>query len=176
MNKGKGIGVCCIIAAVLILVGALIYWQRSEDGDSYGLETGKATGVTSSAVSDQEVSAVQTKETVEEKEEPEEQLVETEEPEHGEYSVAEMNIKDMDEEVLSLLGVTKERLEQEIRIFANGYGFAGVAEVSYYGETVIDHKKNTVSVAFYFELPETGTYKFNVVVQRKKKTFRFEPW
>lgn len=176
MNKGKGIGICCIVAAVAILAGALIYWQRAEDGDSYGLETGKATEATSSAVSDQEVSAVQTMKTVEEKEEPEEQAVETEEPEHGEYSVAEMDIKDMDEEVLSLMGVTEERLAKEIKIFANGYGFAGMTEVSYYGETVIDHNKKTVSAVFYFELPETGIYKFNMIVQRKKKTFRFEPW
>lgn len=176
MNRGKTIGICCIVAAVAILAVALIYWQRAEDEDSYGLEPGRATETTSSAVSAQEGNAVQTMETAEEKERPSELPVETEEPEQGEYSVADMDIKDMDEEVLSLMGVTEDRLAKEMKIFANGYGFANVTEVFYYGETVVDHKKNTVSVAFYFELPETGTYKFNVIVQRKKKTFRFEPW
>lgn len=174
MNKGKGIGICCIVAAVAILAVALIYWQRAEEDGSYGAETDKATETTLPKVSDQSIKAVQTMENVEE-EQPLEKIAETEEPEQGEYSLAEMDIKDLDEEVLSLMGITKERLAEEIRIFANGYGFAGMTEVSYYGETIIDHKKNTVGAVFYF-LPETGTYKFNVIVQRKKKTFRFEPW
>ncbi|MCM1244604.1 MAG: hypothetical protein NC293_03060 [Roseburia sp.] len=173
MNKEKIIGICCLLVAV-VLAAAFIYRQRAEDGDNYGVEPGGETGAVSSAVSGYEVNVVQPRETAEgQLLEPSE---ETEELEHGEYSGTGMDIKGLDQEVLSLMNVTKERLAKEIRIFANGYGFAGMTEVSYYGETVIDHKKDTVSVVFYFELPETGTYKFNVIFQRKRKTFRIEPW
>ncbi len=175
MDRGKSIGICCLIAAVAILAAALICWRRADE-KNYDTETGKATETTFSAVSGQEVNAVQTMETVEEKEQLAEQKAEPEEPERGEYLQTGMDIKDMDEEVLQLMGVTRAKLSEEIRIVANEYGFASATEVSYYGETVIDHKRNTVSAVFYFEQPKTGTYKFNVIVQRKKKTFRFEPW
>lgn len=174
MDKGKRIGICCILAAA-ILVFALIY-QMQESGDNSGTQTSNATNATFPAVSGQEADAVQTTEIVDQKEQPSEQTAEAEEPEYGEYSQAQMEIREMDEEVLSLIGVTKDRLSEEIRIFANAYGFAGMTETHYYGETVIDHKKNTVSAAFYFDPPESAAFKFNVIVHRKSKTFRFEPW
>ena len=183
MNKGKSLGICCLLAAVAILATALIYQLQAESEDSYETETSNVAKATFSAVSGQEVNAVQTPETVATatenvagEEKPAEQTAETEEPDYGEYAQAGMEIKDMDDEVLSLIGVTKDRLAEEIRIFANGYGFAGMTETHYYGESNIDHKKNTVSAGFYFQTPESGTFKFHVIVQRDKKTFRFEPW
>lgn len=182
MDKGKNIGICCILAAVAILAAALIY-RVQESGDSYGTESGNEAKVTFSAVSAQEVNVVQATENVATATEnvagegqPAEQTAEAEEPDYGEYVQAGMEIRDMDDEVLSLIGVTKDRLAEEIRTFANGYGFASMTETHYYGETTIDHKKNTVSAGFYFQTPESGTYKFHVIVQRDKKTFRFEPW
>ncbi len=189
MDKGKNIGICCILAAVAILAAALIY-RVQESGDSYGTESGNAAKVTFSAVSAQEVNAVQATESVATATEnvtkatenavgegqPAEQTAEAEEPDYGEYVQAGMEIRDMNDEVLSLIGVTKDRLAEEIRTFANGYGFASMTETHYYGETTINHKKNTVSAGFYFQTPESGTYKFHVIIQRDKKTFRFEPW
>lgn len=175
MDKGKNIGICCILAAVAILAAALIY-RVQESGDSYGTESGNEAKVTFSAVSAQEVNVVQATESVAGEGQPAEQTAEAEEPDYGEYVQAGMEIRDMDDEVLSLIGVTKDRLAEEIRTFANGYGFASMTETHYYGETTIDHKKNTVSAGFYFQTPESGTYKFHVIVQRDKKTFRFEPW
>lgn len=182
MNKGKNIGICCLLAAVAILAAALIY-RIKESGDSYRMESGNAAKVTFSAVSGQEVNSGQATENVVRDTEnvagegqPTEQKADAEELDYGEYAQAGMEIRDMDAEVLSLMGVTKDRLAEEIRIFANGYGFAGMTETHYYGETIIDHKKNTVSAGFYFQTPESGTFKFHVIVQRDKKTFRFEPW
>ena len=180
MNKGKNIGICCLLAAVAILAAALFYQVPAESEDSIETENGNVAEVTFPAVSGQEASAVQTTETVATatenvagEEQPAEQ---TEELERGEYSKVQMELRDMDDEVLSLIGVTKDRLAEEIRIFANGYGFAGMTETHYYGETIIDHKKNTVSAGFYFQTPESGALRFHVIVQRDKKTFRFEPW
>ncbi len=177
MNKGKSIGICCLLAAVVILAAAF-YQLQVESEDSCGTETGNAAKAALPAVSGQEVNAVQAAENDVNKEQPsgQTQTAETEEPEQGEYSQAQMDIRDMNDEVLALMGVTEQRLADEIRVFANGYGFAGMTETHYYGETVIDHKRNTVSAVFYFQAPETGTFKFNVIVQRNKKTFRFEPW
>ncbi len=182
MDKGKNIGLCCILAAAAILSATLIYRVR-ESRDSYGTESRNTAKATCSAVSGQEVKVVQTTESVAKatdnvagEGQPAEQTAEAEEPDYGEYAKAGMEIRDMDDEVLSLAGVTEERLAEEIRIFANGYGFAGVTETHYYGETIIDHKKNTVSAGFYFQAPGSGTFKFHVIVQRDKKTFRFEPW
>lgn len=176
MNKGKSIGICCLFAAVAILSAALIY-RIQESGDRYRTESGNAAKVTFSAVSGQATeNVVRDTENVAREGQPTEQTAEAEEPDYGEYTQAGMEIRDMDAEVLSLIGVTKDRLAEEIRIFANGYGFAGMTLTHYYGETIIDHKKNTVSAGFYFQTPESGTFKFHVIVQRDKKTFRFEPW
>lgn len=175
MNKGKSIGICCLLAAVVILAVAF-YQLQVESEDSYGTETGNAAKAALPAVSGQEFNVGQAAEIGANKEQPSGQTAETEEPEYGEYARTGMKIKDMNDEVLALVGVTEQRLADEIRVFANGYGFAGMTETHYYGETVIDHKRNTVSAVFYFQTPETGTFKFNVIVQRNKKTFRFEPW
>ena len=89
---------------------------------------------------------------------------------------AEIKAVKLDKEVLHILGVSRKRLEKELKIYANGCGFPNATEAVYGGETIISHSNQTVSVAFYMETPQTDIYKFYAVYNKSEDTFSFETW
>lgn len=89
-------------------------------------------------------------------------------------SSGEVEIKNLNEEALKLAGNNKKNLEQSIRSWLNGYGFADVGSVTFYGECLIDYNVNTVSLTFTVDTE--GTPGFDAIYNKKDNSFSIVAW
>lgn len=179
MNQERKRGIIFIILAILIFSGMIYFSYTGKRNETYGkiqgsvLQTkppeasGNMEQNPSAAPEEQTSPAAQT-------EEPE---LETEVPELEEMS-AELDISSIPDEVIEILGISRENLQKQIKIFANGQGFASERSVCYYGEYTIDSSIGTVSVPLYFDPEDSGmeVFSFNLIYYQESKDFIMEPW
>ncbi len=98
--------------------------------------------------------------------------------EHGEQK-QEIQLKELNKEVLTLLNAKKTKLKEIITDFAEEYGYGYADSAVYYGQTVINHGDNTVTCSFAFDNGEEDmkdSIKFDIKYFRETKTYQCVMW
>lgn len=171
MNQDKKRGIAFVILAGLILMGLLFYSssEKKEEGKEKMqvsvLQT-RSPGSTETILPQKEGLETDPLARATDKE--------TTVPEQEEMS-ADLDISSIPDEIIDALDMTKEELEERIKMFANGQGFAAEKIVYYHGEYTINDSEDTLVVPLYFQ-PEgiSDTFDFNLVYYRESENLVIE--
>lgn len=85
-----------------------------------------------------------------------------------------VTLNGLNREPLGLVGNDEESLKKSIRAWLNGYGFADIESVTFYGECQIDYNKNTVVLPFTVDMD--GAPGFDVIYNLKDGSFSVTAW
>lgn len=161
MEKRIKLGIVLIIVAVCI--GGFFIWQYFQGKQNAAVPQAEieksVDSVSSSSVTVTE-SPTATKESV-----PDPSIDESKES---------MTV-DINPDMLNFMGITKEEMEKELRIYANSCGYAAVEKVKDIDELIINYAKKTITIPCYFALKKNIS-KFDLIYQYEKKQYRFVPW
>lgn len=78
-------------------------------------------------------------------------------------------------DILDYMGVTKEDLLMQVKIFANSCGYGAAREVKDLDELYVDYSRQTITVPCRLSL-DKKTVKFDCIYNYEKKKYRFVPW
>lgn len=173
MNQDKKRGIAFVILAGLILMGLLFY--SSSEKKEEGKEKMQASVLQTRSPGSTETILPQ-KEGLETDPLARAADKETTVPEQEEMS-ADLDISSIPDEIIDALDMTKKELEERIKMFANGKGFAAEKIVYYHGEYTINDSEGTLVVPLYFQ-PEgiSDTFDFNLVYYRESENLVIEQW
>lgn len=167
-KKERKIGMVCMGIAVLFIIFQIIYnaflSKEEKKPTANATPTQNVRVVQSEAVTSAALSAVG-------------ETTTAENDEHDQKS--NIKLKALNKEVLTLLNINKKKLKETITEFAKDYGYEYAESAIYYGQTVIDHSKNTVTCSFALDNGEeeiADTLKFDLIYSRDNKSYWCVMW